>query len=157
MTEGRQYRIHVRTPNIEVDVAGSREFVVEQFEEKFERLWESPQALPEGVVAPQLSTAGVSIVEYVNALEPKKQTDVALAIVGYLFAEKNVEELGKIEVEEGFREILRPVPGNTSQTLANLVRQGLLMKRGKREGSLVYSITQSGLARLETGFRNSGK
>lgn len=148
-----RYRIHKKTSAVEVDVAGDREFVVEQFE----RLWEVPQGLSEGEVPHQTGPSGISMAEYVNGLEPKSQTDVALAIAGYLYGERHTEEFGKTELEEGFREILRPVPGNTSQTIANLVRQGSLMKRGKREGTMSYSVTQSGLGRLEKGFGNNDK
>ncbi|MFQ5911316.1 MAG: hypothetical protein ACE5IJ_11455, partial [Thermoplasmata archaeon] len=106
-------------------------------------------------LGPARSPSEMSIGEYVNALRPRNNTETALAIAGYLFKEQNQREFTTQDIEDGFHDILRPLPGNTSQAIANSVKQGFIMKRDKVEGVYHYSVTQSGLERLQEGFGNN--
>lgn len=92
-----------------------------------------------------------------NQSGARTNNEVTLAVAGYHFRNGDKTQFTTQDIKDGFNEILRPIPGNTSQAIADLVKQGLVMKRGKIEGTFQYSITQTGLKRLDEGFSRNKK
>jgi hypothetical protein len=149
----RTYRLKIAQEGREFEAEGDRAFVLEML-----KLHGPMASISSGTTvkpAPKTSTKrepavrrtgkSVSIREFIQQLDLKKQTDITLAFGYYLEKYQGVAEFTPADINNCYYEA-KLEASNTSQMIIQNIKRGYVMASNKKEdkGKSRYTLTNSG-------------
>ena len=145
--------LKVQYGNFSVEVSGPENYAEKKLDELLKKYGNVQKAHePTSPAEKKLVTASskkISPAEYIKKESPKSQADRALLLWYYLeklesrenFSTNELTEINKIAKQSRFT--------NISDTVAKLVKQGLMMGSGETDGKRAFTLTTSGEEAVE--------
>lgn len=141
------FRIRVRKGELELEVQGTENFVVDQYD-KLNRLLhlEQDQMI--------LEEKKMSLGEFLDKMQPKAHTEEIIIFAYY--SEKMLQELyfNVADISELYSKSKIKSPANINDTINALVRKGLLIESDEEKGNLkCWTISRSGIELVESRMK----
>lgn len=162
----KSYRLKIVTGTNEFEAEGDRAFVLDmlkRFGPVSAGVSQPPSKPSEGrssdkkglVTAPSPGKT-VSIREFIQQFELKKQTDITLAFGYYLEKHTGVSEFTAADINNCYYNA-KMESSNTSQMIVQNIKRGYMMTSKKKgeKGTLRYTLTDSGEKFVETKLPRS--
>lgn len=155
MTE-EMYSIRVERGELAVEVAGTRDFVEDQFDELSET-YLNGEGQTESNNPPSSSTTSTSnkqasLGELYSDADIQYKRDAALLVGWYLEYIEDQADFIKSEIEERALKAKVELGANLSRDLSTLIEKGYLQEVGSRDGEKSYYLTRSGESYLTNEF-----
>jgi len=139
------YHIRIKKGNIEIEVEGTRDFAIEQFD----RLTKLLKITGDQGVGEQEKK--ISLVEFLDEKLPQKHTEEITLFAYYMdkaLCEPyfNVNDINKLYSKSKIKR-----PANINDTINALVKKGVLMQGDEEKENLkCWTITRSGIESVES-------
>ncbi len=162
----KSYRLKIVTGTNEFEAEGDKAFVLDmlkRFGPVSTGVSQLPSRFTEGrtgdkkhLVSTPSSGKLVSIREFIQQFELKKQTDITLAFGYYLEKHTGVAEFTAADVNNCYYDA-KMESSNTSQMIVQNIKRGYMMASKKKgeKGTLRYTLTSSGEKFVETKLPTS--
>lgn len=135
------YKIRFKKGDLEIEVQGDKEFVSSKFEELMK------SKITSEMIAETKKVKGLptSLAEFVKIKgSPKGYNDLTVVFAYWLFKKENMERFNAKDIENCYSLARIPKPANISDTMNKNQRKGFLMRAGKKDEKIAWSITRSG-------------
>lgn len=96
-----------------------------------------------------------SFASLVSKAKISQHTDIVLFAIYYLVLGEKYESVNVKDIHKEYKNALLKTSTNTNVYLRNLVRAGLIMPNGKKEGLVAFTITQQGKDKVEEAIKNA--
>lgn len=150
--------LKVQYGNFSIEVTGPEEYAEKKLADLLKK-YGNMSSLPEGGsnAGPSKPSKLLSPSEFIKQISPKAQSDRALILGYYLEKYQNKENFSNAELAEINKNAKQPTFTNLSDTVANLVQQGLMMGAGQNESKRLYALTTTGEDTVEAFIKAKTK
>jgi len=155
------YKIKIRRGDLEIEVQGDKQFVLEKFGELKEELFRSREGVPTAPIttAPKVEgkpLEGLSLVEFLNAKNPKSHPDKVVAMAYYLHHYRGVKIFTVDDINECYSEARISRSANLNATINKNIAKGYIMEaQEKKENKKAWMITQTGERYVESNLKGT--
>jgi len=155
------YKIKIRRGDLEIEVQGDKQFVLEQFGELKEELFRFREVVPTAPVtaAPKVEgkpLEGLSLVEFLNAKGPKSHPDRVTVMAYYLHHYQGVEIFNADDINECYSQARISRSANLNATINKNIAKGYIMEaKEKKDNKKAWMITQTGERYVESNLKGT--
>ncbi|OGW95981.1 MAG: hypothetical protein A2Z81_02755 [Omnitrophica WOR_2 bacterium GWA2_45_18] len=145
--------LKIQYGNFLVEVSGPAEYAEKKLDEllkKYGNIQSAPSKLTkEKTSTENQQTKKVAPAEYIKKASPKSQADRALLLGYYLETQNGKENFTTNDLKEINKNAKQTPFTNISDTVAKLVKQGMMMGSGNVDGTRAFALTTTGEEAIE--------
>lgn len=153
------YRVRIRSSTgFEIEVEGDKDFIDSKLADLgwLDKLLDKAGSTAQRGAQAPLPHGKPSFTEFASLLNPETNGERVLAIAYYLYKWEN-RDITYEDVEQYFRHVRWPMPGNVRDVMSNLIKDGYMEDAGKVNDRKAFRILLKGIKLIEESIQGGGE